>query len=45
VHAGRLLLSHISPAVEGQRAEVMASIAQRYTGPVEFAMDGERLAP
>jgi ribonuclease BN (tRNA processing enzyme) len=44
-HAGRLLLSHISPAVEGQRAEVLASIAHGYTGPVEFATDGARLAP
>jgi ribonuclease BN (tRNA processing enzyme) len=44
-HVGRLLLSHLSPAVEQHRAEVAASIAAHYPGPVTFASDGLRLAP
>lgn len=43
--AGRLLLAHISPAVEAQRAAVEASIAESYTGPVQIAEDGMRVAP
>jgi ribonuclease BN (tRNA processing enzyme) len=42
--AARLLLSHISPAVDGQRAAVTASIRQHYQGPVQFAEDGLRLS-
>src|SRR5579871_550285 len=44
-HVGHLLLSHLSPAVEQHRAEVAASIAAHYSGPVTFASDGLRLAP
>jgi ribonuclease BN (tRNA processing enzyme) len=40
-----LLLSHLSPAVEGERAAVTASIASHYRGPVQFATDGMRLKP
>ena len=34
-----LLLSHLSPAVESHRDEVLESIRQSYTGPVDFAED------
>lgn len=44
-HIGRLLLSHLSPAVEQNRAAVNASIAADYAGPVAFASDGLRLRP
>jgi ribonuclease BN (tRNA processing enzyme) len=40
-----LLLSHLSPAVDGERAAVTASIASHYAGPVQFASDGMRLSP
>jgi ribonuclease BN (tRNA processing enzyme) len=40
-----LLLSHLSPAVEGDRAAVTASIASHYRGSVQFASDGMRLSP
>lgn len=42
---GRLLLSHLSPAVEQHRADVIASIAAHYPGPTTFASDGLRLTP
>lgn len=42
-HVGALLLSHLSPAVEGARAEVTASIAKHYQGTVGFATDGLRV--
>lgn len=42
---GRLLLSHVSPAVEQAQKEVMASVRAHYQGPVGFANDGQRLAP
>ena len=42
---GALLLSHLSPAVEGDRKAVTASIASHYRGPVQFAADGMRLQP
>jgi ribonuclease BN (tRNA processing enzyme) len=42
---GALLLSHLSPAVEGDRAAVTASIASHYRGTVQFATDGMRLQP
>lgn len=41
--AKHLLLSHISPAIEEQRAEVMRSIANSYKQDVEFAHDGQRI--
>ncbi len=40
-----LLLSHLSPAVEGDRAAVTASIASRFHGTVTFAADGVWLQP
>lgn len=43
--AGRLLLAHISPAVEAQRTAVEASIAESYAGPVQMAEDGMRVTP
>jgi ribonuclease BN (tRNA processing enzyme) len=44
-HVGALVLSHLSPAVEMDRAAVSASIARHYHGPVTFASDGMRLTP
>lgn len=40
-----LLLSHLSPAVDGTRPEVLASIHESYTGSVSFAEDGMHLRP
>lgn len=37
--AGRLLLSHIGPAIERNRKAVEASIAKSYAGPVSMAQD------
>ena len=42
---GQLLLSHLSPAVEGARDAVATSIAKRYAGRVTFASDGLRVQP
>jgi ribonuclease BN (tRNA processing enzyme) len=42
---GALLLSHLSPAVDGSRAAVTASITRHYRGTVSFATDGLRLQP
>ena len=42
---GGLLLSHLSPAVEGARTAVTASIASHYHGSVSFAADGMHLRP
>jgi ribonuclease BN (tRNA processing enzyme) len=44
-HVGRLLLSHLSPAVDDNRKAVIASIATHYAGPVAFASDGLRVRP
>jgi ribonuclease BN (tRNA processing enzyme) len=44
-HIGRLLLSHLSPAVDANRKAVSASIAAHYAGPVTFASDGLRVSP
>lgn len=44
-HVHKLLLSHLSPAVDNARAEVGASIAASYSGPVVFAEDGMHLLP
>jgi ribonuclease BN (tRNA processing enzyme) len=41
--AGSLLLSHISPAVDGEHDAVTQSIRQNYPGPIQFAQDGMRL--
>lgn len=42
---GMLLLSHLSPAVDGDRAAVTASIASQFHGRVQFAADGLRVQP
>jgi ribonuclease BN (tRNA processing enzyme) len=42
---GALLLSHLSPAVDGNRTAVSASIARHYRGKVTFAADGMRVQP
>jgi ribonuclease BN (tRNA processing enzyme) len=44
-HVGQLLLSHLSPAVENDRAGVLASIAAHYHGPVTFAADLMHVRP
>jgi ribonuclease BN (tRNA processing enzyme) len=44
-HVHRLLLSHLSPATNGDRAAVTASIRRAYSGPIDFAEDGMRLRP
>jgi ribonuclease BN (tRNA processing enzyme) len=43
--AQALLLAHLSPATEGNRDEVVASIRQSYGGPVTFAEDKMRILP
>jgi ribonuclease BN (tRNA processing enzyme) len=43
--AGALLLAHLSPATDGNRGEVEASIRRSYGGPVTFAEDKMRVAP
>ena len=43
--SGRLLLSHLSPAIEAAREAVAASVALRYKGTIEFAQDGQRIRP
>jgi ribonuclease BN (tRNA processing enzyme) len=43
--AGQLLLAHLSPATDGNRADVEASIRRSYAGPVIFAEDKARLDP
>jgi ribonuclease BN (tRNA processing enzyme) len=44
-HVRTLLLSHLSPAVEGHRAAVSASLAAHYHGAVKYAEDGMHLVP
>jgi ribonuclease BN (tRNA processing enzyme) len=41
----RLLLSHVSPAIDQKRDAVVASIRKSYAGPVTFAKDGQRIRP
>lgn len=41
----RLLLSHLSPAVETHHEQVIASIRRHYRGDLQFARDGMRLQP
>jgi ribonuclease BN (tRNA processing enzyme) len=43
--AGQLLLAHLGPAVERQRAAVEAAIRASYAGPIAFAEDGQRQRP
>ncbi|HEX3396952.1 MAG TPA: MBL fold metallo-hydrolase [Steroidobacteraceae bacterium] len=45
VGAQRLLLSHISPAVDQANAAVLESIRKNYAGTVTFAKDGMRARP
>jgi ribonuclease BN (tRNA processing enzyme) len=45
VGAQRLLLSHISPAVDQANAAVLESIRKNYGGTVTFAKDGMRARP
>ena len=40
-----VLLSHLSPAVESNRDEVLASIQRSYRGPVSFTADGTMVRP
>jgi ribonuclease BN (tRNA processing enzyme) len=42
-HIRRLLLSHLSPATDEMREEVLKSIHQSYLGPVSLAEDGMRV--
>ena len=44
-HVGTLLMSHLSPAVEGHRAAVSDSLAAHYHGAVKYAEDGMHLVP
>jgi ribonuclease BN (tRNA processing enzyme) len=44
-HVAALLLSHLSPAVDGARPAVISSIASHFRGSVAFAADGMRLRP
>ena len=44
-HAGKLLLSHLNPAIDRAQTAVRASIRESYKGPVEFARDGLAIAP
>jgi ribonuclease BN (tRNA processing enzyme) len=44
-HVKALLLSHLSPAVDQDRAAVTKSIARQYAGPVTFADDGLQIRP
>lgn len=43
--AKRLLLSHLNPAIDAARDQVLASIQASFVGPVEFARDGWRDTP
>jgi ribonuclease BN (tRNA processing enzyme) len=44
-HVRVLLLSHLSPAVEGHREAVSASLAAHYHGAVRYAEDGMHVIP
>jgi ribonuclease BN (tRNA processing enzyme) len=43
--AGKLLLSHLNPAVDAAREAVRSSIQDRFKGPIDFARDGLRYEP
>lgn len=43
--AKALLLAHLSPATDGNRAEVEKSIQQTYAGPITFAEDKLHVTP
>lgn len=44
-HAGKLLLSHLSPTTDEAREAITTSIAASYKGPTLFAEDGMRVEP
>lgn len=44
-HAGKLLLSHLSPVIDRSQDAVRASISEHYAGPIVFASDGLRVEP
>lgn len=44
-HAHALLLAHLSPATDGNRSEVEASIRQSYAGAINFAEDKLEIRP
>ena len=44
-HAGKLLLTHLSPVIDKSQDAVLASIARSYHGPVVFAADGLNVVP
>ncbi|MEO7337188.1 MAG: MBL fold metallo-hydrolase, partial [Caldimonas sp.] len=44
-HAGKLLLSHLSPVIDKSQEAVLASIGRSYEGSVVFAADGLNVAP
>jgi ribonuclease BN (tRNA processing enzyme) len=44
-HAKAMLLSHLSPAVDQNRDAVTQSIANHFSGPITFAVDGMRVRP
>jgi ribonuclease BN (tRNA processing enzyme) len=43
-NAKHILLSHIPPVVEDHQADVLHSIRASYSGPIEFAHDGQKIA-
>lgn len=43
--AGALVLAHLSPATDENRAEVEKSIRDAYSGPITFAEDKLRISP
>ena len=45
IGTGKLLLAHLSPATDGNRSDVEASIRRSYAGPIVFAEDKARLDP
>lgn len=45
VGAHALLLSHLSPAIDGSQRAVLDSIRANYAGSVSFAQDGMRVRP
>jgi ribonuclease BN (tRNA processing enzyme) len=44
-HAGKLLLSHLNPAIDRAQSAVRASIRESYKGPVELARNGLAITP
>ena len=42
-NAKHVLLSHIPPVVEDHQADVLRSMRKSYSGPIEFAHDGQKI--